>query len=75
METESWRQAAKEGGTMLPRKWQNMERQRPQLKLVKWGTLTGLVLTVAGAVGIGSWLLGLLIMAGFGFWGYRVLNR
>jgi hypothetical protein len=60
---------------MLPKRWNTLERQRPALKWVKWGEIVGIVLALGGFVGIGSWLFGLLVMAGFGLWGFRILNR
>lgn len=60
---------------MLPKKWNNLERQRPQLKIVKWGEAIGAALTVGSFVGVGSWELGLAMMAGFGIWGWSILNR
>ncbi len=59
---------------MLPRKWSNLERQRPRLRWAKWGTLAGLALTVMGAVGIGSWGFGLMVMAASVIWGATQLK-
>jgi len=60
---------------MLPRKWANLERQRPQLRWVKWGEAAGALLVVGSLVGFGSWELGILVMVGFGLWGFSILNR
>lgn len=60
---------------MLTKRWNTLERQRPALKWVKWGELAGVVLTLGGIVGIGSWIFGLMVMLGFGIWGFRILNR
>ena len=60
---------------MLSKRWSTLERQRPALRWVKWGEIAGAVMTVGGFVGFGSIFLGLLMMAGFGIWGFRLLNR
>ncbi len=61
--------------TMLPKKWETLERQRPMLRWVKWGGILGALLTVGGVVGFGNIPLGLLLLVGSGVWGYRILNR
>lgn len=60
---------------MLPRKWNNLERQRPGLRLTKWGMGVGAVLTVLGILGVGSWVLGVVILGGSGIWAFRILNK
>jgi hypothetical protein len=60
---------------MLPKKWSNLERQRPQLRWVKWGEGLGALLVLGSLVGVGNWELGLAMMAGFGVWGYTILNK
>lgn len=59
---------------MLPRKWSNLERQRPRLRWAKWGALAGLALTALGAAGFGSWGFGLLVTAASVIWGATQLK-
>ena len=59
---------------MLPRKWSNLERQRPRLRWAKWGTLAGAALFVLGTVGVGSWGFGLLVVAASVIWGAAQLK-
>ena len=61
--------------TMLPRKWNNLERQRPQLRWVKWGAGAGGLIALGSLIGIGSWTLGIAMMVGFGIWGFTILNK
>lgn len=60
---------------MLPRKWSNLERQRPALRWVKWGEIVGAVIALGSLIGVGSWTFGILVMLGFGVWGWRIMNR
>ena len=60
---------------MLSRRWKTLERQRPSLRFVKWGELVGALLVLGHFVGVGSVVLGLIVMVGFGLWGYSILNR
>ena len=60
---------------MLTRRWKTLERQRPRLRIVKWGELVGALFIVGKLVGVGSVVFGLILMVGFGLWGYSVLNR
>lgn len=57
------------------RRWKNLERQRPSLRFVRWGEIAGLALFGAGIAGLGTLVLGLVVMAGFGLWGWKVLNE
>lgn len=59
---------------MLPKKWANLERQRPRLKIAKWGMGIGAVITVLGIVGLGSLPLGLLILVASGIWTFTLLR-
>jgi hypothetical protein len=59
---------------MVPKKWGNIERQRPRLRWATWGLGAGAVLTVLGALGIGSLLFGLIVLVGSGVWAYRLLR-
>ncbi len=60
---------------MLAKRWRTLERQRPQLRYVKWGEAIGVLFILGRFVGLGSVVFGLILMAGFGLWGYSVLNR
>jgi hypothetical protein len=60
---------------MLTRRWKTLERQRPQLRMVKWGELVGALFIVGRFVDFGSIVFGLILMVGFGIWGYSILNR
>ncbi len=65
-----------EGGIpVLPRKWSNLERQRPRLRWTKWGMGAGVVLTGLGLLGVGSWPLGIVVLAGSAIWAYTILNK
>lgn len=65
-----------EGGIpMLPRKWSNLERQRPRLRWAKWGMVAGAVLTVLGILGVGSWPVGVVVLGGSGVWAFSILNK
>lgn len=59
---------------MVPKKWGNLERQRPRLRWAKWGMGAGAVLTVLGALGLGSLTFGLIVLVGSGVWAYRQLR-
>lgn len=56
------------------KKWKNLERQRPSLRIVRWGEGIGAVLFIGGFVGLGSIPIGLLTMVGFGIWGLKALR-
>ena len=60
---------------MLTRRWKTLERQRPQLRMVKWGEFVGALFIVGRFVDFGSIVFGLILMVGFGLWGYSILNR
>lgn len=60
---------------MLVKKWANLERQRPRLRMVKWGMTAGAAVTIVGILGAGSPVLGLLILLGFGAWGFSILKK
>jgi hypothetical protein len=60
--------------TMLPKKWGNLERQRPRLRYATWGVGAGLILTALGVLGWGSLTLGLIVLVGSGVWAYRLLR-
>lgn len=60
---------------MLPRKWNNLERQRPALRWTKWGMGVGAALTVLGFLGFGSWILGVVILGGSAIWSLKILNK
>jgi hypothetical protein len=60
---------------MLTRRWTTLERQRPRLKIVKWGELAGLILFAGGFVGFHTMFLGILLLVGFGVYGYRILSK
>lgn len=60
---------------MLPRKWNNLERQRPALRWTKWGMGVGTVLTALGILGLGSWVLGVVVLGGSVVWAFRILNQ
>lgn len=60
--------------TMLPKKWSNLERQRPRLRWAKWGMGAGAVLTVLGILGAGTLTLGLVVLVGSGVWSYMLLR-
>ncbi|MCY0898369.1 MAG: hypothetical protein OWU33_05445 [Firmicutes bacterium] len=59
---------------MLPKKWGNLERQRPRLRWATYGMGIGAALTVLGALGLGSWVFGLLVLVGSGIWAYSLLK-
>lgn len=59
---------------MLPKKWGNLERQRPRLKWATWGMGAGVVLTALGALGLGSLPFGILVLVGSGVWAYTMLR-
>lgn len=56
-------------------KWKALERQRPQLKIAKWGGVAGAAVTAGSVIGLGSVSLGVAMMVGFGAWGYTVLKK
>lgn len=60
--------------SMLPKKWSNLERQRPRLRWAKWGMGVGAVLTVLGLVGMGTLTLGVIVLVGSGVWSYTLLR-
>ncbi|WP_053958746.1 hypothetical protein [Sulfobacillus thermosulfidooxidans] len=60
---------------MLTKRWATLERQRPQLKWVKWGELAGAFFTGGGLVGMGTFWLGILLIIGFGIYGYSILSK
>lgn len=59
---------------MLPKKWGNLERQRPRLRYAKWGLGIGAALTVLGVLGVGSLTFGVIVLAASGVWTYRLLR-
>jgi hypothetical protein len=60
---------------VLTRRWKTLERQRPQLRFVKWGEVVGALFVAGGLVGFGSVVFGIILMLAFGLWGYSILNR
>jgi hypothetical protein len=60
---------------MLSRRWKTLERQRPQLRYVKWGEIIGAAFIVGRFVGLGSFVFGALLMIVFGIWGSSILKR
>lgn len=61
---------------MLVSKWKAVERQRPQLRVVKWGAGAGAALILLSILaGWGTFVFGVIVLAVFGLWGYSALNR
>lgn len=60
---------------MLPKKWMNLERQRPALRWPTWGMGIGAVITAFGLLGAGSWVFGLVVLGASGIWAYSILSR
>ncbi len=59
---------------MLPKKWSNLERQRPRLRFAKWGLVAGAILTGLGVLGAGTLAFGLVILVGSGVWMVNLLR-
>ena len=59
---------------VLPRKWSNLERQRPRLRFAKWGMAAGAVLTALGLLGVGTLTFGIVILLGSGIWAFTLLR-
>lgn len=60
---------------MLTRRWRTLERQRPQLKWVKWGELAGVIFMAGRVVGLHSLWLGIFLVIGFGIYGFSILSK
>lgn len=60
---------------MFLKRWRTLERQRPQLRWVKWGEGLGAFLILWNLLTGGNVIFGVVLMVGFGFWGFSVLNR
>ena len=59
---------------VLPKKWGNLERQRPRLRFAKWGIAAGVVLTGLGLLGAVTLTFGVVILVGSGIWAYSLLR-
>ena len=59
---------------MLPKKWSNLERQRPRLRVAKWGMVAGAILTGLGALGVGSLTFGIIVLVASVAWTYTILR-
>lgn len=59
---------------VVPKKWANVERQRPRLRFAKWGLVAGGALSVLGLLGVGSLVFGLIVLVAAGVWTFSLLR-